>query len=97
MMFDWFLKHLGYEKALWPKKLVLSHASQILIVRFWFFFSYLINTVRKNWPIEITRQFILKQCKVRIILETEYFLELLLEVTTYEKMMLEVLCNTPHG
>ena len=34
---------LGYEKALWPKKLEISHASQI--VRFWFFLSYLITTV----------------------------------------------------
>ena len=38
---------LAYEEALWSKKLEINHASQILkpIVRFWFFLSYLINTV----------------------------------------------------
>ena len=35
---------LGYEEALWSKKLEISHASQ-MIVRFWFFLSYLITTV----------------------------------------------------
>ena len=35
---------LGYEEALWPKRLEISHASQT-IVRFWFFLSYLITTV----------------------------------------------------
>ena len=39
---------LGYEEALWSKKLKIhiSHGSQNqTIVRFWFFFSYLITTV----------------------------------------------------
>jgi hypothetical protein len=29
-MFNGFLKHLGYEEALWPKELEISHANQIL-------------------------------------------------------------------
>ena len=38
---------LGYGEVLWPKKLDISHASQILTMslRFWFFLSYLITTV----------------------------------------------------
>ena len=39
---------LGYEKALWPKKLEISQASQILTNdrQIWFFLSYLITTVQ---------------------------------------------------
>ena len=38
---------LGYEKALWPKQLEISQASQILThePQIWFFLSYLITTV----------------------------------------------------
>ena len=48
---------LGYEEALWPKKLEISHASQFLTNerQIWFFLSYLITTVAEykkfiNWP-----------------------------------------------
>ena len=46
---------LGYEKALWLKKLDISHASQIqkMIVRFWFFLSCnqrtLLQNVKMGW------------------------------------------------
>ena len=49
MIFYWFLKYFQeYEEALWPKKLEISHACQILTnesIRIWFFLSYLITTV----------------------------------------------------
>ena len=39
---------LGYEEALWPKELKISHASQILTNGSIFFLSYLITIVAKG-------------------------------------------------
>jgi hypothetical protein len=36
---------LGYEEAIWPKELEMPVKFGQMIVRFWFFLSYLITTV----------------------------------------------------